>query len=284
MPPKKRNTESKGKSQTKRRKKQNDVIEEFEEDSGGELDNTNNGTETDETYDVTLEGSMLTGELLISGGTNWDLVGRKSLPKGAKNAGGPNLWRPHRMSSLVGVKIRSAISGCTACHSVIITADGKAMTFGRNDCGQLGQGDLNRRDLPTEVPLLQGLNIVDACCGKNHTLFLTDKGHVYACGDNKMGQLGLGHQSSTILVPTKISYKGPPVRKVAGGGEFSMMADIRGNLYSFGCPEYGQLGHNTDGKYFVTSNKMSSDARLVLVRSMYSLRRHETAILSLSLM
>lgn len=25
---------------------------------------------------------MLTGELLISGGTNWDLVGRKSLPKG----------------------------------------------------------------------------------------------------------------------------------------------------------------------------------------------------------
>lgn len=52
MPPKKRNTGSKGKSQTKRRKKQNDVIEEFEEDSGGELDNTNNGTETDETYDV----------------------------------------------------------------------------------------------------------------------------------------------------------------------------------------------------------------------------------------
>lgn len=257
MPPKKRNTESKGNSQTKRRKKQNDVIEEFEEDSGGELDTTNNGTETDETYDVTLEGSMLNGELLISGGTNWDLVGRKSLPKGAKNAGGPNLWRPHRMSNLVGVKVRSAISGCTACHSVIITADGKAMTFGRNDCGQLGQGDLNRRDLPTEVPLLQGLNIVDACCGKNHTLFLTDKGHVYACGDNKMGQLGLGHQSSTILVPTKISYKGPPVRKVAGGGEFSMMADIRGNLYSFGCPEYGQLGHNTDGKYFVTSNKMS---------------------------
>lgn len=36
------------------------------------------------------------------------------------------------MSSLVGVKIRSAISGCTACHSVIITADGKAMTFGKN--------------------------------------------------------------------------------------------------------------------------------------------------------
>lgn len=62
MPPKKRNTESKGNSQTKRRKKQNDVIEEFEEDSGGELDNTNNGTETDETYDVV---SLLSDDNII---------------------------------------------------------------------------------------------------------------------------------------------------------------------------------------------------------------------------
>ena len=52
MPPKKRNTESKGNSQTKRRKKQKDDIEEFDDDSGAELDNANNGTETDETYDV----------------------------------------------------------------------------------------------------------------------------------------------------------------------------------------------------------------------------------------
>ena len=30
----------------------------------------------------TLEGSMLSGEVLISGGTNWDLVGRNQIPKG----------------------------------------------------------------------------------------------------------------------------------------------------------------------------------------------------------
>lgn len=36
-----------------------------------------------------------------------------------------------------------------------------------------------------------------------------------------------------------------------------MILDIKGNLYSFGLPEYGQLGHNTDGKYFLTSTKMS---------------------------
>jgi len=40
----------------------------------------------------------------------------------------------------------------------------------------------------------------------------------------------------------QIQYKGPPICRVACGAEFSMIADIRGNLYSFGCPEYGQLG------------------------------------------
>ena len=32
----------------------------------------------------TLEGSMLSGEVLISGGTNWDLIGRNQVPKGGK--------------------------------------------------------------------------------------------------------------------------------------------------------------------------------------------------------
>jgi len=29
---------------------------------------------------------------------------------------------------------------------------------------------------------------------------------------------------------------------VAAGGEFSVIADVMGNLYTFGNPEYGQLG------------------------------------------
>lgn len=40
----------------------------------------------------------------------------------------------------------------------------------------------------------------------------------------------------------QISYNGQPLVKVACGAEFSMVVDCKGNLYSFGCPEYGQLG------------------------------------------
>lgn len=62
---------------------------------------------------------------------------------------------------------------------------------------------------------------------------------------------------------------GAPIIKIGCGAEFSIILDLKGNLYSFGLPEYGQLGHNTDGKYFQTSTKMAfhyetSPKRIVL--------------------
>lgn len=47
--------------------------------------------------------------------------------------------------------------------------------LGRNEKGQLGVADINRRDAPVRVDLLDSFNIVSAACGKNHTLFLTGK-------------------------------------------------------------------------------------------------------------
>ena len=44
------------------------------------------------------------------------------------------------------------------------------------------------------------------------------------------------------MLSFQIPHKGPPIRRVACGAEFSMMVDVRGNLFSFGSPEYGQLG------------------------------------------
>ncbi|XP_063223911.1 protein RCC2 homolog isoform X2 [Bacillus rossius redtenbacheri] len=194
--------------------------------------------------------------MLISGGTNWDLIGRKAPPKGVKGGTGRNLWSPHRLGSLNGVRVRLVASGCTSSHSIVITEAGKAMSFGRNEKGQLGHGDTKRRDVPTLIEALKEHNIMSAACGRNHTLILTDRGTVFAFGDNKQGQCGVGNQQQQILTPTRISYEGPPIVKVSCGGEFSVILDCKGSLHSFGCPEYGQLGHNTDGKYFVTSTKL----------------------------
>ena len=44
---------------------------------------------------------------------------------------------------------------------------------GRNEKGQLGTGDLKRRDTPYVIEAMKDLNVVGAACGKNHTLLLT---------------------------------------------------------------------------------------------------------------
>ena len=46
---------------------------------------------------------------------------------------------------------------------------------GRNEKGQLGLGNTTRKDVPTVVEALSEFNIVEAACGRNHTLFLTGK-------------------------------------------------------------------------------------------------------------
>ncbi|XP_055592088.1 protein RCC2 homolog isoform X2 [Uranotaenia lowii] len=194
------------------------------------------------------------GKLLIAGMVTWEMVGRKSGTANVSTKIRPNLWTFHRFTSDT---YRAVFSGCSSAHSILLTMDRKALAFGRNQFGQLGQPELKTLEIPTLVSGLENLNIIQAACGRNHTLFLTDTGVVYACGDNKSGQCGVGNTQATITKPRRLNYAGPPIIKVACGAEFSMILDIKGNLYSFGLPEYGQLGHNTEGKYFVTSTKMS---------------------------
>lgn len=229
-------------------------------------------SEPDSTTKASLEDSKipkekepLVGTFLICGGANWDMTGRKELPKAAKkptavDPAARNLWGPHRVvldGSDKALRVKGVFSGCNACHSVIVTDEGITMTFGRNDKGQLGVGDTETKTFPVVVNALKGIDVVAAACGRSHTLFLTSDGIVFACGDNKMGQCGTNQQSvQQITTPTRIAFKeNKRIVKIACGAEFSMIVDSDGRLYSFGHPEHGQLGHNSEGKYFTSGNK-----------------------------
>lgn len=204
------------------------------------------------------------GTLLMCGGTNWDMIGRKEPPKSAGNVGGPNLWEPHLISTLDGIRIRFIASGPTACHSVLVTESGTAMVFGRNDKGQLGNGTTERANVPKVIDSLKHFKVVQAMCGKAHTLVLTDEGLLFGFGENKMAQLGQGHQKASITRPVQIAHpENKMIKKIGCGMEFSMFIDEDNRLYSFGSPEHGQLGHNTDGQYFVSANKLAYDCQLL---------------------
>jgi len=111
----------------------------------------------------------------------------------------------------------------------------KALAFGRNPSGQLGlTQDIKLTEKPTLIPALTQLNIVQAAVGRHHTLFLTDTGTVYACGENKSGQCGVGNTHANIYSPTPINYRGPPIIRIGCGAEFSVILDIKGSLHTFG--------------------------------------------------
>jgi len=67
--------------------------------------------------------------VLLTGGTNWDLNGRKSMPKGCKSVG-RNLYEPHLFGPLKDNRIRLVVSSCNSSHTIFITEEGKALSLG----------------------------------------------------------------------------------------------------------------------------------------------------------
>ncbi|XP_031554442.1 protein RCC2-like [Actinia tenebrosa] len=267
MPPKKKRPEENSPEPECKKTRVEIETEQEEEQREDETQtkSANNGEENSVSKEISnddpgkkrLNASEECGTLLICGNTNWDLAGRKEMPKSAKNGGGPILWEPHLISSLDGIRIRHIASGPSACHSIIITESGTAMSFGRNDKGQLGHGNTERCDKPTVIERLKYYKIVQASCGKSHSLVLTDDGRVFGFGENKLAQLGQGHQKAVLPHPMQVMHpNNKSIVKVFCGAEFSMLLDEEKNVYSFGSPEHGQLGHNTDGQYIVSSNKL----------------------------
>lgn len=75
-------------------------------------------------------------------------------------------------------------------------------TWGWSVHGQLGIPKLTRDCLvPTTVPtflLSNEIEVVQASAGHCHSLFLTNDGRIYGCGNNTYGQLGLGNLRKAV--------------------------------------------------------------------------------------
>ena len=171
--------------------------------------------------------------MLFSGATDWDDVGRKTnqLPRS------PNtIWQPVKLAALEDVQIEYVSSGPAAVHTFAITTEGKVYSWGRNEKGQLGLNDLKDRKCPTLVTALDGYRVVKATPGKNHSLFLTDKGQVLSCGENKQSQCGV-KGSKMYKTPVLVTYDGPPAIRISAGQDFSALVDVQGNVYMFGSPD-----------------------------------------------
>lgn len=109
-------------------------------------------------------------------------------------------------------------------HSVFVTNTGTVyacgLNSGGNNDGQLGDGTAIDRTKPVLVNTSWGTDkIIHAEACREHTLFLSEKGPIWASGRNNYGQLGIGYfttanfkspiQSNTLCVPILVKQYQP---------------------------------------------------------------------------
>lgn len=159
----------------------------------------------------------------------------------------------NRVDDFEGIKVVKIIG--LLFQFFTITEDGKVYVEGGNACGQLGLGDKEPKDKPTVMSTLSDKSIVDITSSYadisgdkikdslcSHTLVLDSNGKVYTWGDNRAGQLGLGHKESTSSPKELPFFKDKIVIQIASGDHFSLVLTKEGKLYSWGSNNKGQLG------------------------------------------
>ncbi|KAG8457012.1 hypothetical protein KFE25_004411 [Diacronema lutheri] len=111
---------------------------------------------------------------------------------------------------------RAFASASAAAGAAPKAVAGRLFMWGTGEFGKLGLGDASIDvEIPTPVPALVGVPIVQVSCGKQHTLALAASGDVWAWGVDSYGQLGIGAPSSKPRAPTRVAA----LRGGGGGGD-----------------------------------------------------------------
>ncbi|XP_003383757.1 PREDICTED: RCC1 and BTB domain-containing protein 1-like [Amphimedon queenslandica] len=138
------------------------------------------------------------------------------------------------------------VFGPSGNEAILVTQSNELYAIGTNGNCCLGLGTpITPGFTPKRIESLKGLNISSIAYGSDpHVLALTEDGTIYAWGANGYGQLGRGSTSvhSNLPKPVNHALGGVIVSKVACGGFHSLALSNKGDVYSWGFNNCGQLG------------------------------------------
>ncbi|CCD73459.1 HECT domain-containing protein [Caenorhabditis elegans] len=171
-----------------------------------------------------------------------------------EQADGRCIHRPEPVEQLSGVPIVRVLAG--ARHCLALSASGAVFTWGQNNSGELGIDDLRPQTSVQHVHQMDGLGVVEAACGDNHTVLLTHCGRTFSFGSDALGQCGFGKKVEKRTNPTAVSdLIGSHVTRIAAGACHTI-AICKGAPYPFGLNSSGQLGN---GKIMTQSTPRKTD-------------------------
>ena len=107
------------------------------------------------------------------------------------------------------IKVKSIYVGY--CHNLCIDMDGNGYLFGRNDSGQIGNGETIHRDkggvrIPFNISDCINDAIIDGSCGDDFTVLLTKSNNLVAFGNNAANQF-CSREEEEILKPYTLSKR-----------------------------------------------------------------------------
>ena len=123
--------------------------------------------------------------------------------------------------------------------------DGRTVSWGKNDMGQLGLGSGNRDEVlkPKLASILSDAGgVVQVSAGAHHCVALARSGGVYSWGANRRGQLGDGFLNSCPTPQILPQLRHRPVIEISCGEAHTLARTVGGNVYCWGDNAQGQLG------------------------------------------
>ncbi|TTA40553.1 Inhibitor of Bruton tyrosine kinase [Bagarius yarrelli] len=131
-------------------------------------------------------------------------------------------------------------------HSVFLSQKGQVYTCGHGQGGRLGHGDEQTYLVPHIVEGLASHHCSQVAAARDHTVVLTEEGHVYTFGLNTYHQLGLTPPVAS-QVPKQVTCKSLKGKNVVGvaAGRFHTVFWTKDAVYTVGL-NGGQLGYLLD--------------------------------------
>lgn len=162
--------------------------------------------------------------------------------------------------------------------------------FGRNADGELGLGSIGA---PVQTPRLQqgfgadsdpddsvvnlDVELIHISSGDGRTIAVTERGDVYAWGDNTDGSLGTGSTDDNVNVPARVAVLSTldAVWSAVGNNTGFFIDEDNADLYAWGSGDNGLVGSNItrDSAALVGGQLIG-----VNVRRIYARRNHALAL------
>jgi alpha-tubulin suppressor-like RCC1 family protein len=167
---------------------------------------------------------------------SWGKNGAGQLGNGTKI----HDYKPKLINNLLHENVIQIACGFD--HSFVLTNSGELYGFGYNGDGRIDCENTENQLNPIKIKKFNNEKIVRILCGRTHSIAVTNVQMYYSWGFNLVCQYGFGNAIHQKF-PKKTNLNNTQIKKISCGRDHYLLLTTDGDIYAFGCNEFGQIGN-----------------------------------------